>query len=150
MEMWKTPRKRTAASRQGKGQSGAERTGALPEDKTFIIDLDRRRKAFRRSSSMQRSQASSRIGPSSAITSLADMEDNRRSDSACEVVGQALWRKDHLGGEFQCSGWPGNQQLAESAPLKSRAWHTSPVRHQAGANFDEIFTGRCVAASAVD
>jgi hypothetical protein len=60
-----------------------------------------------------------------------------------------LWKEISFG-EFQRSE-PDATLARSKAHLKSRAWHTSPVRHQAGAEVEEILR-RCgsVAASAVD
>ena len=60
VEMWKTPIKLTAASRQGKkGKRGAERNDRLPEHKTIHIVLNKGRVAFGRSSWMRCRQGQS-------------------------------------------------------------------------------------------
>lgn len=149
MEMWKTPLKRTAASRQGKGQSGADRPLSPARGQDLCHRSDRRRKALintgpYQSNGVKRAVESVDLGNQV----LSDMEDK---DDGLGVRSrrQALWRKDHLGVSFSVAG--GRATAAtDGAPLKSRAAHTYPVRRQTGANFAGIFTGQGVAASAVD
>lgn len=70
-------------------------------------------------------------------------------DSACEVVAKRFGGRITLEVRFSVAGGRATGS-SQKVPLKSRAGHTSPVRHQTGANFAGILTGRCVAASSVD